>query len=320
MNYRASRSLVLLLWLTGSVFAGCTTPVRLDGGTGDGGMDAPRFDGGQIDGSLLDGACGTCDDGNPCTRDVCLPDAGCAFMADDTLPYDDGEACTRGDRCSGGVALSGAPMECDDGIACTVDACLDGTCSATPMDALCTAAAGGTCEPTGCQYGSCNATTCMPASTCETATCAGDTCLREVLCPPGAVCCGGDCCVDDTNPCTTTVCVGGACMQVANTAACSDGNACTTGDVCALGVCMPGPSVDCNDGNPCTVDTCSAGTGSCLHASRTNGYACGRSLPATCSEEVCLSGNCVGRSTCGTGQVCCGDGTCASPGLCAAPM
>jgi hypothetical protein len=102
MNYRAPRSLVLLLWLTGSVLVGCTTPVRLDGGTGDGGMDAPRFDGGQIDGSLLDGACGTCDDGNPCTRDVCLPDAGCAFMADDTLPYDDGEACTRGDRCSGG--------------------------------------------------------------------------------------------------------------------------------------------------------------------------------------------------------------------------
>ena len=36
---------------------------------------------------------------------------------------DDGRACNGSERCSVGACVSGTPMHCDDGVACTIDAC-----------------------------------------------------------------------------------------------------------------------------------------------------------------------------------------------------
>ncbi len=54
---------------------------------------------------------------------------------------DDGNPCTFGEACAGGVCLPGAPTNCDDANDCTIDACeLPGGCTATalPDGAMCT--------------------------------------------------------------------------------------------------------------------------------------------------------------------------------------
>ncbi|MCA9515683.1 MAG: hypothetical protein KC635_12125, partial [Myxococcales bacterium] len=72
----------------------------------------PRDDGapcGGDDACTLPGTCSggvcqvsdlPCDDGNPCTDDVCDPVAGCTSTASAAdAPCDDGDPCTTGDRC-----------------------------------------------------------------------------------------------------------------------------------------------------------------------------------------------------------------------------
>ncbi len=71
-----------------------------------------------------------CDDGNPCTSDVCYIKIGCTH-----IPHaggcEDGNPCTTGDNCSTGACV-GKPMDCDDSQACTDDSCvLPGTCTHT---------------------------------------------------------------------------------------------------------------------------------------------------------------------------------------------
>jgi hypothetical protein len=45
---------------------------------------------------------GDCDDGNPCTDDSCHPAFGCVNLFNE-LPCDDGDGCTWGDHCRGGI-------------------------------------------------------------------------------------------------------------------------------------------------------------------------------------------------------------------------
>jgi subtilisin family serine protease len=68
-----------------------------------------------------------CDDANPCTADACNPMAGCQHtpVADGTA-CGEGNACTVGQTCHAGACTAGAPVNCDDGIACTADACVSG--------------------------------------------------------------------------------------------------------------------------------------------------------------------------------------------------
>jgi hypothetical protein len=63
-----------------------------------------------------------CDDFNPCTDDSCNPVQGCVH-ADNNVLCDDGNACTRTDRCTGGTCVGSNPLICNDGDACTADAC-----------------------------------------------------------------------------------------------------------------------------------------------------------------------------------------------------
>jgi hypothetical protein len=64
-----------------------------------------------------------CDDHDPCTLDVCDPEELCVHQPF-SGPCDDGDACTAGEVCTAGASCAGgAPVEIDDGIACTVDSC-----------------------------------------------------------------------------------------------------------------------------------------------------------------------------------------------------
>ena len=68
-----------------------------------------------------------CDDGNPCTTDVCISGVGCKGepVALPT-PCNDGSPCTEGDACSGGACV-GTKVSCDDGDPCTIDSCQKAT-------------------------------------------------------------------------------------------------------------------------------------------------------------------------------------------------
>ncbi len=163
-------------------------------------------------------------------------------------------------------------------------------------------------------------------------------------------CAGKNC--DDGNICTTDTCVGGVCVNVNNTAPCSDNNACTTGDVCSNGACQPGTPVNCDDGNSCTTDACDMATGNCTHAlipgcgscsGKPNGAPCDDGDPCTlndfCTNEICggppkncndgnactddscdpVSGNCVhvnNTASCSDGNACTTGDMC-SNGVCA---
>jgi MYXO-CTERM domain-containing protein len=81
-----------------------------------------------------DGCGGSCDcgEGQLCDVDVCVADP-CA-SAENGTTCDDGNGCTRDDRCVGG-RCAGHAVACDDGDPCTRDACAGEACTYTPIRA-----------------------------------------------------------------------------------------------------------------------------------------------------------------------------------------
>ncbi len=80
-------------------------------------LGPPCIGGGLCTGGLCDGPSNpllkaACDDGNPCTLDVCDPGLGCSSATlPDATPCDDGKACSAFDACEAGVCV-GAPPNC----------------------------------------------------------------------------------------------------------------------------------------------------------------------------------------------------------------
>ncbi len=82
-----------------------------------------------------------CDDNDPCTLDRCDP-AGPTCEHEpvpDGGPCDDGDRCTTGDTCRAGECKSGEPLDCDDGLECTLDSCTRGECTHAPRSGPCDA-------------------------------------------------------------------------------------------------------------------------------------------------------------------------------------
>jgi len=214
-----------------------------------------------------------CDDGNPCTTDSCDTTVGCVHVPN-TLPCNDGNACTVNDTCAAGTC-KGTPRNCDDGNVCTADSCNPAT---------------------GCQHANVSGP-CDDGNACTV----GDACSAGVCVPGGPRSC------DDGNPCTTDSCnPASGCVHVNNTAPCDDGNACTTKDTCnGAGTCVGGPPPNCDDGNVCTADSCNPATG-CTHTSAAG--PCDDGNPCT-SLDTCSGGRCVGGppTDCSDGNVCTDD-------------
>ena len=103
---------------------------------------------------------GRCDDGIACTRERCDPATRqCVFTPQDTL-CDNGAYCDGRERCEVAVGcVPGTPIECADGVACTVDACDEtiGRCTSVPNDADCddgNPCTSDACDAgTGCRHG-----------------------------------------------------------------------------------------------------------------------------------------------------------------------
>ncbi len=191
-----------------------------------------------------------CDDLLACTDDACLGDGACshtveagfcliagvcrangdesgpclycnptlnqtAWTARDGTVCDDGEACTKEDRCDGTTGqCAGTPYECDDGKWCTLDACLgDGTCDASVI-------AAGACLIDGACYGRGDedpqdpCRRCVPetSQTAWTPRADGTACSDGDECTVNDRCEGGECVpgpartCDDQSPCTEDRC------------------------------------------------------------------------------------------------------------------
>ena len=227
-----------------------------------------------------------CEDGDPCTVDACVGGVCQTAAVAEGGACEDGDPCTAGEVCAGGVCGGGGPAICpDDGDPCTVEAC----------DALlgCVAA------PADCDDGAaCTLDVCQ----------AGAGCLNA---PIDALC-------DDGDPCTLDACDDGACQHAAlpDGASCAT-DACTVGATCQGGVCAGGGAAPCDDGNPCTVDACDPLAG-CFYGAV---GACDDGL--SCTEDLCDPAlGCVfvvSALTCADGNPCTAD-TCGPGGCASAPL
>ena len=239
-----------------------------------------------------------CEDGNPCTENLCVSGLGCDFPpAFEGEACDDGSACTDGDRCEAGTC-GGATISCDDGNPCTDDTCdaaegcgyVNNTVECEDGNACTT---GDVCSEGECVGG--EPTNCEDGNTCTIDLC--DEFAGCVRLPNLNPCCTGTLSIcDDGDPCTTDICnpEDGSCTRETNTAACDDEDACTSRDICDEGSCG-GDVVSCADENPCTAEFCDSEEG--CSAELLSGMACDDGIECTV-DDVCVVGACVGTSEC----------------------
>ena len=216
-----------------------------------------------------------CNDGNACTTDLCDGTTQCVH-AYNTLRCA-AAGCDAGGfyaaaYCSNGSCPARVATPCDDGNACTDDAC----------------------DPAlGCVHGNnavpCAAARCDGGSFYAAASCSGGACPIQV----GVGC-------DDLNACTADACDPAlGCVHANNAAPCAaarcDGGSFHAAASCSGGACPIQAGVGCDDGNACTADGCDAGTG-CLHVG----------IPGCCNvDATCLPpGKCLARPCDTTAHAC----------------
>ncbi len=247
-----------------------------------------------------------CDDGDPCTDDLCDGLGGCKTEFN-TAACDDGDACTVADGCvegvCGGVAV---PCECqadsdclslEDGdvcngtlfcdkgkwpYLCAVEPGTEITCPLPPAgkDAF--------CQATACDSGTgkCSIVPAHEGFACDD----GDACTIGEHCASGTCGQGAGLGCQDDNPCTDDSCEPGVgCIHKANAAPCSDGNVCTTDDMCSATVCVGGALLACDDGSVCTgTETCDPSVG------------CKAGLSLVCDDQDA----CNGKESCHPAKGC----------------
>jgi hypothetical protein len=255
------------------------------------------------DATCLDGMCGTavrldqaCDDGDPCTNNVCDATGNCStFPACGNHPEDCCPGCLD---CQDDGTCAANTLTCTD---TGVDGCLVGTCdshgncSYEPNHALCvnTGVDGcliGTCNNVGsCSYAPSDAL-CNDQNPCTYDVCNADgTCSHTFDCTNDwHFCCVG--CLD----CNGTT---GQCD--ANLDRCTQTGECRVATACDDdGVCHYEADHDrCDDGNECTSNTClAANDGTCFTLTLPSTTSC-LDGKGHCDNRVCIC-NCVTNGVC----------------------
>lgn len=255
---------------------GCNNPPVVNATPCDDGSECSQGD------QCTDGEClgnpPSCDDGNPCTTDICDNKKGCTYgNAVDGTACTDGDPCTGGDACVNGLCLPGnAICECQSDMDCAVEE--DGDlCNGTLY-----------CSPNNtCKLDPNTVVTCdLGPDPCETFICIPETggCAAQNG-ADGVVC-------DDTDGCTINdTCQAGICTGFGTS--CNDDNPCTA-DTCENDACTYNPAFDgtpcLDDGNPCTLDICQEG--SCGSVALADGQACADDGNA-CTTDTCWKGDCA---------------------------
>lgn len=264
-----------------------------------------------------------CDDAITCTLDACDEATDTCSHAPDNSLCDDLLYCNGTETCDPLNGCVGTPpVNCDDLVACTLDACdeVNDICVHTPNDALCDNGlyCDGTelCDPLlGCTD---PPNPCQPPTKCDEPNDRCVSCLTDAQCTDGLFCNGLETCnlalgicIPGTPPvcgdgvaCTIDACdeTADACTHSPDHSTCADSQYCNGVEVCdpILG-CQSGPPPNCADAIPCTVDSCNEATDSCVHAP---------------NDAVCADGAyCNGVETCNPLTGCtpgtppnCGDG------------
>lgn len=276
----------------------------------------------DVEQGCLPGAPPACDDGLGCTVDACDATSDeCVHDADHTV-CDDGKFCNGAEQCDVIAGCkAGIPPACDDGKACTSDACStdQNDCVHTPVHAFC---------DDGLH---CNGEETCSASAADASGCVAGT---TVSCDPDGTACTADVCSEVTQACAHTprdeLCspteycdgaiAGMGCVQrdiCSQDAHCDDGNPCNGAEICDMSVCRRGTPVNCDDDIACTIDACNPATGACTrtlnHEYCDDGFTCNGS--EVCSETTgCVPGATV---DCDDSEPCTLD-TCEEPsGACA---
>jgi hypothetical protein len=240
--------------------------------------------------------CPNCDDKNACTTDTCVS-GKCVHANADGIVCWDQDACTAGEKCSGGQCVGGKIVkDCNDDNPCTTDGCVNSNCTHANNNNACDDGNGCT-SGDQCAGGSCKggaAKNCNDNNVCTNDACSGGNCTHAA---------NANAC-DDGNGCTVgDKCSGGSCKAGA-LKNCDDGNPCTSGEACSGGACKGGTTINCDDGNACTADSCSGGK--CVHSP--NAAPCDDGNGCTVGD-MCAGGTCVGGppSSCDDANPCTSD-------------
>jgi hypothetical protein len=197
-----------------------------------------------------------------CTTEGCTAGTPCAVDSD----CDDGNACDGIETCdcamppcdfvlNPGLCVPNPPapaLNCNDGVSCTNDACVEDDPAVAGMNAA------------HCENAPSNAL-CSNGDPCDGI----ETCDAVLDCQNGAplVC-------DDQVGCTDDLCLPGfGCFHPPDPAPCQDASVCNGQEICnptpagplpTLG-CEPGPALACPDVDmaPCTIDFCDEAAGGC---------------------------------------------------------
>ncbi|MBT9559364.1 MAG: hypothetical protein IV100_25270 [Myxococcales bacterium] len=233
----------------------------------------------------------SCDDGDPCTIDACDDEAVLCQHTPKDCPADckpDGFVCQGNKRFAIDTCKNLTEADdCDDGDACTIDACSVSECTHVPSN-----------DPS-CVCGD------VVSKACEGNLVMGiDKCGNKIEVVENC---------NDGNECTVDGCAGGACSHTpilvapcgcasSSTVIC-DANTLVTKDACGN---VTG-TVACNDGDPCTVDACDAEAGVCQH----DDQCCDASheLGAACQDGVLMLTDSCGnvlevKAVCDDGDEC----------------
>ena len=194
---------------------------------------------------------GLCEDGNPCTDDLCDPAEGCSHPLN-AAPCDDGNTCTVNDHCFEGTC-SGSAKVCDDLNSCTTDLCdpvsVQGCYFVNNSDGC--DDDGNPCSIDVCENGACQhkLATDLP---CDD----GDPCTDGDMCKSGQCVKGGPKNCDDDDLCTADSCdpVQGCVNQVQVGTPCTfEWLICDFPGTCGADGCMPKPDCPCPD---CAICLC----------------------------------------------------------------
>jgi hypothetical protein len=210
---------------------------------------------------------GFCDDGLPCTTEVCVQ--GECVASPISGSCDDGNACTKGEVCTT-IGCIGSSVFCTDGNPCTNDSC-DKTkgCVFVPNTDTCddgnSCTAGEVCKDGSCGSGT-PTCACATDSDCKKAD-DGNLCNGTYVCAdlgPNKLCVLATQTIVTCDPANDTACTTNSCNPATGDCAltvlepgtpCDDGTACTTSDTCLAGSCT-GSKLPCNDGDACSADSC----------------------------------------------------------------
>lgn len=263
------------------------------------------------------------DDLIDCTADLCDEGADTILHLPDHSACSDGDVCNGQETCVAGQGChDGTDLECEDGVACTLDTCQPETgCQHAPQDLLCEdghPCTVHTCHPNdGCvkaeEVAGANGVVCCLSSNLECDD--GNQCTQDLCntltnqcentpeengtpCNDGLDCSADDVCIDttcagttpecdDEIPCTIDSCIEpGGCQHIPDDSVCRDDDACNGEESCQVDTgCLAGQDLDCNDELDCTADSCDALTG-CIH--ETNDVLCDDANP--CTADGCQAG------------------------------